>query len=120
MAKEGRVAMIRSIRSFSRRIPSFDVDDMLGYMGLERHRSLAGTALPAIGLMAVGMLAGAGIALMFAPSSGKQLRAELQRRALEVRDVQLPRLMNQAMDAAKEVGVTPAANHAHARTNELG
>jgi hypothetical protein len=112
--------MIRFIRSLSRRIPDLDINDMLGYAGLERRRGLASTALPAIGLLAVGMVAGAGIALLFAPTSGKQLRAEVQRRALEVRDVQLPRLVNQAMDAAKEAGITPASNHAHVRANELG
>ena len=44
-------------------------------VGLEP--SMSDYVVPAIGLVAVGMLAGAGIALLFAPSSGEQLRRDM-------------------------------------------
>lgn len=34
--------------------------------------------MPAMGILAIGMLAGAGVALLFAPTSGKKLREEME------------------------------------------
>jgi len=40
---------------------------------------------PAVGLLAVGMLAGAGVALLFAPTSGKKLREDMEQRFGDLR-----------------------------------
>jgi hypothetical protein len=40
---------------------------------------------PAVGLVVVGVLAGASLALLFAPSSGKQLREEMEAKLSEFR-----------------------------------
>jgi hypothetical protein len=42
-------------------------------------------ALPAVGILAIGMLAGAGVALLFAPVTGKKLREELEQRLSDYR-----------------------------------
>ena len=41
--------------------------------------------MPAIGILAVGMLAGAGVALLFAPTTGKKLREEVEHKLSEFR-----------------------------------
>jgi gas vesicle protein len=41
--------------------------------------------LPAVGILAVGLLAGAGIALLFAPMTGKKLREEVENKFMDMR-----------------------------------
>lgn len=64
----------------------YDVDDVLGLVGLERRRSLSEVALPALGCALVGAVVGAGIGLMLAPSSGRRLRQEMGERVDRIRD----------------------------------
>lgn len=52
-------------------------NDILGVIGLERRPSVFARALPALGLIAVSAAVGAGAALLFAPSSGDELRNRL-------------------------------------------
>lgn len=52
-------------------------NDILGVIGLERRPSVLSRALPALGLVAVSAAIGAGAALLFAPSSGQELRTRL-------------------------------------------
>jgi hypothetical protein len=47
-------------------------------LGLQR-AGLSDFAMPALGILAVGLLAGAGIALMVAPTTGKKLREDMER-----------------------------------------
>jgi len=56
---------------------SFEVNDLLGVIGLERRPSAFSRALPALGLVAVSAAVGAGAALLLAPSSGEELRNRL-------------------------------------------
>jgi len=58
-----------------------DKDDLLRYVGLQTKRSVAEWMLPSIGLFALGMLVGAGVALLTAPKSGRELREDLRERA---------------------------------------
>ena len=58
-------------------VRSVELNDLLGYIGLERRPSALARALPALGLVAVSAAIGAGAALLLAPSSGEQLRARL-------------------------------------------
>jgi hypothetical protein len=58
-------------------VQSFEWNDVLGVIGLERRPSVFGRALPALGLIAVSAAVGAGAALLLAPSSGEELRLRL-------------------------------------------
>jgi hypothetical protein len=53
-------------------------------LGFERN-GLTDFALPALGLLTIGLLAGAGIALLVAPMTGQRLRAEMERKFGELR-----------------------------------
>lgn len=59
-------------------------DDFLGALGLQSRRSAAVYILPAIGMFGVGLLAGAGLGLMFAPRTGREMRRELGTRVQDV------------------------------------
>lgn len=52
----------------------YDVDDVLHYAGLERRATFLESLLPALSLLFVGAAIGAGVGLVFAPSSGRNLR----------------------------------------------
>jgi hypothetical protein len=54
-----------------------ELNDILGYIGLERRPSVFSRAFPALGLVVVSAAVGAGAALLLAPSSGEELRARL-------------------------------------------
>lgn len=64
--------MIRAIRQLRRSI------------GLEP-LGFADFLAPALGVLAVGLVAGAGIALLVAPMTGQKLRAEMERKLGELR-----------------------------------
>jgi hypothetical protein len=55
---------------------ALDRDAVLNRMGLER-RTPAGDFVTGLGLFSVGVLVGAGLALMFAPKPGEEMRAAL-------------------------------------------
>lgn len=57
--------------------------DLLGLVGLQRHRSALSAILPAVGLVSLGAVAGAGVALVVAPSSGASLRRCVSAKASE-------------------------------------
>ena len=59
-------------------------DDFLASLGLQSRRSAAVYVLPAIGMFGVGLLAGAGLGLMFAPRTGREMRRELGTRVTDV------------------------------------
>jgi hypothetical protein len=69
-----------------RKILSYDIDDVLDLVGLHRRRSAIGVILPAIGLVAFGAAIGAGVGLMFAPSSGRRLRQGVSERIDQMRE----------------------------------
>jgi hypothetical protein len=62
-------------------ISQIDADSVLGTVGLSRRRS---HLLENVGVFAVGALAGAGAALLFAPTSGSETRAKIGRKAEEL------------------------------------
>ncbi len=60
------------------RIPlDFSRDRMLNMIGLQPRRSMAAVLLPSMGMFGVGLLAGAGLGLLFAPKKGAETRREL-------------------------------------------
>lgn len=67
----------------SRNLP--DTDDFLRILGLVRARHDANWP-NGVAVFAAGMLVGAGLALLFAPASGAQMREQIGARLDEVRD----------------------------------
>jgi gas vesicle protein len=59
---------------------SLDKDDILEMLGLETRRSTAGWIAGTLGTFGVGLLVGAGIALMLAPKPGRELREDIRER----------------------------------------
>ena len=68
------------------RLLGYDIDDVLELVGLQRRRSAIGAVLPAVGLVAIGAVVGAGVGLMFAPSSGRRLRQDVSERLDQMRE----------------------------------
>jgi gas vesicle protein len=60
------------------------VDDILAALGLERRRTFTTSMIPIASGFAAGALVGAGLALLFAPKSGREMRDDLRKRADEV------------------------------------
>jgi hypothetical protein len=73
---------------FFKKVFSGDIrsDDMLEMMGLTRRRSALGTVLPALGLLVAGGAIGAGLGLVFAPSSGRRMRQNVEDRVGQLRE----------------------------------
>ena len=63
-----------------RKLKDIDKDDILEMLGLETRTSTAGWMAGALGTFGVGMLVGAGVALLLAPKPGRELRQDLRGR----------------------------------------
>lgn len=61
-------------------LKNLDKDDLLGMMGLEQKGSTAGWLAGTLGTFGIGMLVGAGIALILAPKPGRELREDIRDR----------------------------------------
>jgi gas vesicle protein len=55
-----------------------DRDEILGMLGLETKSSDAARVAGSLGTFGIGLLVGAGIALLLAPKPGRQLREDLR------------------------------------------
>ncbi len=73
----GSLIGAQQVAKVVRNVGSYELNDILGVIGLERRPSVFSRALPALGLVAVSAAVGAGAALLLAPSSGEELRARL-------------------------------------------
>ena len=71
-------------KEFARNLPS--TDEIIRALGLHARRSTGSEMVPSLALFGAGVLVGAGLALLFAPSSGRELREELSERAAELKD----------------------------------
>lgn len=63
---------------------SLSSDDLLSALGLERKHTVIDDAIPTGLAFVVGLAAGAGIALLLAPKSGREIRQDLSNRASEL------------------------------------
>jgi hypothetical protein len=72
-------------------------DDILETVGLQRKRSAAAMFLPVVGVFGVGMIGG--LALLFAPKKGEDMRKDIKDKANEIKD----RITSQASDVVEEV-----------------
>jgi hypothetical protein len=59
-------------------ITNMDKDDVLGMLGLEARRSHSNRLLTTLGTFGIGLLVGAGVALLLAPKAGSDLRQTLR------------------------------------------
>ena len=61
-------------------VRNLDKEELLSLLGLEKKPSPGAALATALGTFGVGLLVGAGIALILAPKPGRQLRQELRDR----------------------------------------
>jgi len=61
-----------------RDITNMDKGDVLGMLGLEARRSHGSRMLTMLGTFGIGLLVGAGVALLLAPKTGRALRQDLR------------------------------------------
>lgn len=57
---------------------NMDKDDLLGLIGLQSKRSFTSELLGTLGTFGIGLLVGAGVALLLAPKPGRELRHDLR------------------------------------------
>jgi len=61
-------------------------EELLRAIGLQRSSTNGGELLGGVAVFGAGMLVGAGLALLFAPSSGAEVREQIGSKLEEVRD----------------------------------
>jgi YtxH-like protein len=71
-------------KDFARNLPS--TEEIIRALGLQTRRSSGSDIVPSVALFGAGLLVGAGLALLFAHTTGRELREELSERAAELRD----------------------------------
>ena len=59
-------------------ITNMDKDDVLSMLGLEARRSQSNRLMTTLGTFGIGLLVGAGVALLLAPTAGSALRRDLR------------------------------------------
>lgn len=104
-------------------------DQILSALGLQTRRGLGDMLMPALGMFGVGLVAGAGLGLLFAPKSGAQTReaigngiGKVTRRVTEKMRSGSDDALDDASDDAFEVrerpdGVTARSTERHSRNN---
>lgn len=78
-------------------------DEIIRALGLQAHRS-NNDVIPSVALFGAGILVGAGLALLFAPSTGRELREEISHKASDLAD----RVTSSAEQAMAENGKATA------------
>jgi YtxH-like protein len=87
------------IKNRSRALRDFSSDDILSALGLERRSSSLDAAIPTALAFVAGLAAGAGVALLLAPKSGRETRQDLSNKASELTG----RLTSSASEIATDV-----------------
>ncbi|HKU40372.1 MAG TPA: YtxH domain-containing protein [Polyangiales bacterium] len=72
------------LKSKARTMRDLSTDDILSALGLQRTRTPFDAAMPTTLAFIAGAAAGAGIALLLAPKSGREIRQDLSDRASEL------------------------------------
>lgn len=75
-------------------------DEIIRALGLHAQRSRHNDVMPSMALFGAGILVGAGLALLFAPTTGRELRDEISSRASDLAD----RVTNAAEQAVGDNG----------------
>jgi YtxH-like protein len=87
------------LRAKARSLRDINSDDLLSVLGLGRRTSAFDAALPTGLAFVAGFAAGAGVALLLAPKSGREMRQDLSNRASELSG----KLTSAASDVADQV-----------------
>jgi hypothetical protein len=87
-------------KDFARNLPSSE--DIIRALGLQVRRN-GSDVVPSVALFGAGLLVGAGLALLFAPSSGRELREEIGERAAELKDRATATVDSAKQEAARRV-----------------
>jgi hypothetical protein len=66
-------------------IKDMNKNDFLGILGLTTKPTASVRMLGSLGMLGIGLLCGAGVALLLAPKSGQELREDLGQRLKELR-----------------------------------
>ena len=90
-------------------------NDVLAALGLERRRTPIDMMIPAAGLFFAGLLVGAGVAILVAPKSGRETRAELKTIARDVRD-QVTGVVREGADTVRQLPAAMKVAGSAART----
>jgi hypothetical protein len=69
-----------------RDLTEFDKENILGALGLQSKPSTTSWALGTLGLFGLGIIVGAGVALMLAPKTGPEMRREIENRIKTMRE----------------------------------
>lgn len=72
------------LKTKSRALRNLSSDDILSALGLERRSTVLDNALPSGLAFVAGLAAGAGIALLLAPKSGREIREDISSKASEL------------------------------------
>jgi YtxH-like protein len=87
------------VRSRTRALRDFSSDDILDALGLARKQTPFDAAIPTALAFVAGAAAGAGLALLLAPKSGREMRADISNKASEMTN----RLTSTASEIASDV-----------------
>jgi hypothetical protein len=87
------------IKSRSRALRDFSSDDILDALGLARKSTPIDAAIPTALAFVAGLAAGAGVALLLAPKSGREVRQDLSNKASELTN----KLTSSASEIASDV-----------------
>ena len=88
-------------------VRNFEPNDLLGHIGLEQRRSATDSILPALGFFAAGAAIGAGLAILFTPSTGAEVRGKIAKAATDVKE-KVEGLLASSEEDAEEPEETPA------------
>lgn len=87
------------LRAKARSLRDLSSDDLLSVLGLARRPTVLDAAIPTGVAFVAGLAAGAGIALLLAPKTGREMRQDLSQRASALGG----RLTSAASDVADQV-----------------
>ena len=66
-----------TLKNGVKNLSKYDREDILAAFNLEPKRTTTEIVLPAVGFFAIGVLAGVGLGMLFAPKPGYELREDL-------------------------------------------
>ena len=69
------------------KMKEMNLERILGELGLEKRRTTSDFILPALGVFAAGAVVGGILGLVLAPSSGRELRGQIERKLRPTVDV---------------------------------